>query len=231
MIQTSSEKKAVLIGATGLVGGFLLDGLLKNKAFKEVTVLTRRKIEREHPKLVQIITNFSEEELNALEIQCTDFFSALGTTIKAAGSRIKFRQVDYFLPLKIAEICKASGCTNAYIISSVGADSKSSNFYLKTKGELEKSIIGLGFEATYIFQPSFLEGKRKETRILENLTLPLIKLISPLLNGKNKKFRPIDAEIVAKAAINCTSKNDRGVNYITYNEIIALTNKFIKLDI
>ncbi|HET8708372.1 MAG TPA: oxidoreductase [Pseudomonadales bacterium] len=196
-------RTAAIIGATGLIGNLLLDLLLTNPNYSTVTAITRRPLEKKHPKLVNLVVDFERLEEIASEIQGHDAFCCLGTTIKAAGSRAAFRRVDYDYAVNFATACKSNGCTHFLLISAVGAHHDSYIFYNRTKGELEQALGVIGFPVLTIFQPSLLVGDRKEHRLGEELAIRFSALMSLISVGPFKQYHPVKAEMLAKAMINC----------------------------
>ncbi|AXJ01080.1 putative conserved protein YbjT [Cyclonatronum proteinivorum] len=190
-------KKALLIGATGLIGSHLLSYLLDAEQYDTVAVVGRRSTGVKHPKLVEHICDFASMNRHPEIFACDDFYNCMGTTIKKAGSKDAFREVDYTYPLAAANLALAGGAKSCWLVSSIGADITSSIFYLKTKGEVEKAFAEAGFDRTIIFRPAGLLGKRNEFRLKETVGIGFMKLISPLLVGGLKKNRPIEAQHVA----------------------------------
>ncbi len=192
---------ATIIGSTGLVGGHLLELLLKDPYFDRVRILVRRPVERSHPKLEKKLVDFSDMESFRLALEETDIiFCAIGTTQKKVkGDKKAYRKVDYDIPVNAARLGKLCGCEKFVLVSSVGANSKSNNFYLKLKGEVEEAVQAAGIGSVYILRPSVLIGNRKEFRFSEKLAgwlMPLFSFIIPA------KYRPVKASKVAEAMVN-----------------------------
>lgn len=212
---------ALVAGATGLVGGLCLDALLSSGVYEKVIALTRRPLGREHPRLVETIVDF--DKLEELEpFPAADVFCALGTTIAKAGSQHAFLKVDYEYPRILAERAAAAGAGQFLLVSSVGADPKSGNFYLRVKAELEKAVSARPFEAIHIFQPSFLVGSRAELRLGEALGGSAARLGQFAMVGKFRKYRPIEASTVAAAMVNAAREARPGRHVYQYDQIRAL---------
>jgi uncharacterized protein YbjT (DUF2867 family) len=178
-----NSRVALLLGASGLVGNFCLRSLLADPTCTTVISVGRRKLkDPAHPKLVQEII-----ELNALASltwpSIDDVFCALGTTIRKAGSQQALRRVDMDFPLAAARQALQFGAKQFVLVSAVGADSNSKNFYLRTKGEIEKAVTLLPFQAVHIFRPSFLLGKRTESTPGESLAVAAGKIFQYLCVG------------------------------------------------
>jgi uncharacterized protein YbjT (DUF2867 family) len=146
-------------------------------------------------------------------------FCTLGTTIRKAGSQPSFRIVDHDYPLAIARQAAEAGAEQFLVVSSVGANPQSSNFYLHTKGELEDSLAALPFRSLHIFRPSFLLGNRPEKRAGERLGIALAKFLGPLLAGPLTPYRPIAARAVARAMVEAAVRREPGRHIYTYAAI------------
>ncbi len=195
------KKTAILFGATGLTGSHVLRKLTQDDRYEVIKVFTRTMPDIKSDKLLIINTGLEDIEQYSEEISGHDLFCCLGTTIKKAGTKENFRKVDLEWPAIISSIASRNGIPNFLIISSIGADPDSSNFYLRTKGEAEKAVQQYGFKKIVILRPSMLLGKRKEFRLLEETGKVLMNPLKFLFRGKLKKYRPIEAERVAKAMI------------------------------
>ena len=160
-------RKAIVFGATGLVGSHLVKILCENDQYKEVLCFNRHSWKFDHPKYQEITSTLTDLKSVAKHIAGDDLFICLGTTIKKAGSKEKFREIDHKLPLEIARIASRNKMQRLLVVSSVGADPESSNFYLRTKGEMEKDMMILRIPQKAILRPSMLLGKRKELRLAE----------------------------------------------------------------
>lgn len=195
------SKQAVIFGATGAVGSHLLKLCLGGDRYEKVIVVARQAASLTHEKL-----DWIGMELDALDDLAAiaglvdgDAYCCLGTTIKAAGSQEKFHQVDFDLVLKTARFAKKCGVINFSMVSSIGADAKSSNFYLRTKGEAEAAVIAENLPSLRIFRPSLLRGKRDDFRLKEELSNFVSLLVSPLFHFGLRRYQPIEIEKVARA--------------------------------
>lgn len=193
-----NNKTAILLGASGLVGSFLLDILLNSEEYRSVIIFVRKEIGLKHSKLTEHIIDFDQLDNYDDLVQADDLFCCLGTTIKQAKTREAFKLVDYYYPLKFAEMAKKNGVTQFLMVTSIGANDTSSVFYLKTKGECEEAIKKLNLSSTSIFRPSSLLGPRKVVRPQERIGEIVMKVFSFCLIGKLKKYRPIQAQRVAE---------------------------------
>jgi uncharacterized protein YbjT (DUF2867 family) len=220
---STSARIALIAGATGLVGGLLLNNLLAAPDYTRVYALTRRPFGREHPKLANRVVIFERmaDQLKGLVAQ--DAFCCIGTTIAEAGSQEAFRAADVDAVLLFARAARAAQATRFVVVSSVGANSQSKKFYLRTKGEMEEAVTDLGFTSVDILQPSLLLGPRKELRVLEVAGQIFAPLINPLLTGSREAYRAVPAETVAKAMLGAARRGARGVYRYTFSGIRQLS--------
>jgi uncharacterized protein YbjT (DUF2867 family) len=202
---------AILVGATGLVGSQCLGEI--QKRYDSVTALVRRATGIPHEQVIDF------ERIGDVEIpEGAHVYCALGTTIKKAGSQEVFRHVDFDYPKMLAQqTAKARG--KFMLVSSVGANAKSGNFYLRVKGELEEAIRAMPLTAFHVFRPSFLVGDRKEQRAGEKLGIALAKAVGFLLPSK---YRAIEAAAVAKAMVAAANTDASGYCVYHYDEIRKL---------
>ena len=218
-------KTALIIGSTGLTGSFLLKILLAGDTYEKVISFVRTGNKTSHPKLIQHIVNFDKPESYQPLIEGNDMFCCLGTTIKKAGSQEAFEKVDFSYPIQFARIAVEKGIKQFFIISSLGANSESSNFYLKTKGKCEEGLRKLPFQSTSIFRPSLLLGNREEFRLGEKIGEYVMKIASIFLIGKLKKYHAIKAKKVAYAMFKIAQKNTIGYHVYESDEILDIFNQ------
>jgi uncharacterized protein YbjT (DUF2867 family) len=226
-IEEPAEKRVILLGASGLVGGFCLHALLQESVYSQVILLNRRELKVGlYPKLVQSIVDFDNLREEDFAGPC-DIFCALGTTIRKAGSQGAFRRVDFEYPLAAAKLARQAGAKQFVLVSSVGADPVSKNFYLRTKGELEQEIVKLGFQAVHIFRPSLLLGDRKEFRFGERVMQAIAPLLNLLMVGPLRRYRAIKASAVGKAMAVAAREESHGVFVHEYDAILKLAGETI----
>jgi uncharacterized protein YbjT (DUF2867 family) len=218
-----AEQKVILLaGASGYVGNLALDALLDSTDISRVYAITRRPLGREHPRLANRTVQFEQIESQLKGLTCHAALCSLGTTIRQAGSEPAFRKVDFDAVLAFARTAKAAQAQRFVVVSSAGADPKSKTFYLRTKGEMEEALVGVGFTSLDILQPSLLLGWRREIRPLELLGSAFAPLVNPFLTGKRELFRAIPARTVAAAMAGVTRSGRRGVQRYTYSAIQSL---------
>ena len=194
--------KVMVIGATGLTGAKVVDGLLELADVEAVITPVRRKTDRVHEKLTEHEVNFDDLEASSVLFSVDAIICCLGTTIKKAGSREQFRKVDYGYCLKAAELGRAAGADAFLLMSAIGASSSSTIFYNRVKGELEDAIGNLKYPYLSIYHPSLLLGERTEHRTAEALGMRVMPLVNLALLGPLDKYRGIEAETVARAMVN-----------------------------
>jgi uncharacterized protein YbjT (DUF2867 family) len=215
-------RSALLVGATGLVGGHCLDLLLADEAYDHVRTLGRRGVERRDPKLEQHAVDFERPADYAPVASAEDVFCCLGTTIQAAGSRAAFRRVDFEYPLGVAEAAARNGAEQFLLVSSIGADPRSRFLYTRTKGELERAVAELPFAAVHIFRPSLLLGRRREHRAGERIAQALFAATSAVWVGPLRPYRGIEARAVARAMVAVAKRRASGAHVYASDEIALL---------
>lgn len=215
-------KKAIILGSSGLIGSNLLTLLVQHEGYESVTVFVRNKIELDHPKLKQIITDFKNLEHLKDEITGDVIFCCLGSTKKKTPDLDQYKKVDHDYPLYFAHEGLKNGIKSFHLVSALGANSKSSNFYTKMKGETEDALKAVEFDSTYIYQPSFLRGNRAENRPMEKIMLPIMSIVDLILFGPLKKYQSIEALDVAKAMLNESITNKRGIFVLESDKIKEL---------
>jgi len=200
------KRSAVIFGASGLVGNELMRELQLNDSYEKITALVRKELDIHHSKLNQIILNdYSNLPDHSRNLTATDYFCCIGTTIRTAGTKEAFRRVDYEIPVQIADLAQKLMIPNLVIISSIGADAGSRNFYLRTKGDMEDTV-SITYKGNLKFvRPSLLIGNRKEHRAGEKAGIIFMKTFSWMFKGPLKKYRGIHPRTVAKAMIRATS--------------------------
>ena len=210
------HNKSIVLGSTGLIGKHLLTYLGEKDI--SVIAITRRSIKDIPKNASTMIIDFDEFLDQGHLPGCEHIYICLGTTIKKAGSQESFKKVDLDYCLGFAKKARESGATKISLVTSVGANADSKNFYLETKGKLENEIKAMGYDSVNIFQPGLLLGNRDEIRPLEFLGQYGSFLLNMFLFGSLKKYRSIQASKVANAMANSTKNN--GINYFSYEDFI-----------
>ena len=208
----------IIAGSTGLVGSKILR-CLSDQNLNPVA-LARSTIKLLPANAIELIVNFDSLLTEGSLPKCDHVFICLGTTIKIAKSKENFKKVDLDYPLAIAQKALDSGAKKLTLISSVGADSQSKNFYLRTKGELEDAILELGFESVNIFRPSFLIGQGGRQRAFsEKIFMKAAKMFDIFCIGSARKYRSIDAQILANKMAS-TLDSTPGIHYYYFDDFI-----------
>jgi len=215
-------KTALLFGSSGLIGGHLLNQLIKNDYYDKIQIFVRSVPEINDPKVEIIKTDFNNLENHREDIKGDDCFFCIGTTRQNSPDKNDYRRVELDIPKEIAQIAKSNSINSFVFVSSGYADPKSSGDYLKFKGEVEEELKRLNFPKLGIMKPSFLLGDRKEKRIGEKIGIFVFKVLSPLFLGPLKKMKPIHSATVAKAMIKI-SKNENDQIVFESNEIVKLS--------
>jgi uncharacterized protein YbjT (DUF2867 family) len=219
---STTPRIALVAGANGLVGGYLVQALIEAPDYSRVFALTRRPFNREHPKLANRIVVYARMAEQLKGLVANDAFCCIGTTIAAAGSQESFREADVDAVVQFARTARATGATRLVVVSSARASLDSKNFYLRTKGEMEDAVAAVGFPSLDILQPSLLLGPRKESRPMEALGRLLAPLLNPFLTGSREALKAIPAETVARGMIGAARRGTRGIYRYTYPAIVQL---------
>ena len=213
---------ATLVGATGLIGSFLLEELLNDPYFDTVRILIRRPLDITRLKLEKKIVDFNDSDSLLVALSNSDvMFCAIGSTMKKVkGDKEAYRKIDFDIPVKLARFCKMTGCEKFILVSSAGSNSKSRNFYQRLKGETDEAVKSVGLETVHIMRPSLLLGGRKEFRPGENIGKALMTSLSFLIPAK---YKAIHGKEVAKVMIALAKRNDEGIFVHENSEIRDLS--------
>lgn len=211
--------KAAIAGSTGFIGKLLIELLKGDHSFERIDVLSRRAVDLPEKFKVLVNDDISKQTFEPLNVA----FCALGTTIKTAGSQEAFYHVDHDLVIAFAKNAKAAGAKTFVLVSSVGATPKTSNFYLRVKGETESDLEAIGFDSLIILRPSMLMGERKEFRFGELIGKGVMTVFNPLMVGSLAKYRGIQGKTVAKAMLRLAKENLAGKHVIEGEELHAFS--------
>lgn len=215
-------KKAILFGASGFIGSFLLEELLNSSEYDQVTIVVRKDLNIQHPKLKTLICDFNTLPTLKENIIADEVYITLGTTKKHTPDQTEYYKVDHDYPVLAAELAKEKGAKSVFIVTAIGANENSNIFYVKTKGEVERDLIKLNYDHTHIFRPSMLMGERKEKRILEKVFINIWSVINVLFVGKLSKYRGINGKDVAKAMLNAAKSKTEKVKFYHWKEMNEL---------
>jgi uncharacterized protein YbjT (DUF2867 family) len=194
-------KTAVIFGSSGLTGFEVLKQLCDHPNYGKIICYNRKPLQYKHEKFEEIVVDFDKLSGSIKKLEADEVYCCLGTTIKKAGSQQAFRKVDLDYPVEIGKLAEQNKIRHYLVVSSIGANHRSGNFYLKTKGAMEEAISKYDIPQITFARPSMLLGDRKEYRFGEEMGKILLKVISPFMIGKLKKYRGIQAETVANAMI------------------------------
>ena len=213
-------KTAIVIGATGLVGAQLLQHLLKDRRFENVKIFVRRTTGIKADKLDEHIVNFDDPGSWKKLLTGDVLYSAMGTTLRAAGGKDAQYKVDYTYQYEVAKMAAANDVKEYVLVSSAGAGTDSKIFYSRMKGELERDIRKLPFETIHIIRPGMLAGERKEVRTGEKLGIGIMTALGSI-PGMNA-LKPIQGWEVAQAMINATFRHVVGIHSYTMGDVFKL---------
>jgi uncharacterized protein YbjT (DUF2867 family) len=213
------HKTAILLGATGLVGGCVLQFLLENEAYTKVVALTRRPLSIQHQKLENVVLDFEQLLDYQSVIKGDDLFLCLGTTIKKAGSQAAFKRIDVDYQMQAATAAKQNGVSQVMLCSAVDADVNSKIFYNRMKGDLEDALKGMGFKSVHIFQPSILLGERNENRLGEKIGQAVGRFLLKITPNLWGKYEPVSGETVGKAMVGAALLDKKGVHVYASDKI------------
>jgi uncharacterized protein YbjT (DUF2867 family) len=216
---SAGPASALLLGATGLVGGHVLDLLLDDPAYGRVVVLGRRPVDRQHPRLTQNAADLGRLDEHADSFAVDDVFCCLGTTIRKAGSQDAFRRVDHDYVVHSARVAAAAGARRYLLVTAAGANAESGIFYNRVKGEAEAGVRAQPFEGVVILRPSLILGPRAERRTAEAVFQRVAPALGWMMVGPLRRYRAVDALAVARAMVRAAKERTRGVRIVESEEI------------
>ena len=216
------DLKALVIGATGATGKKLVTALIEDENFQKIKIFVRKAPALEHPKLETLVVDFDKIESWKANLRGDVLFSALGTTLKQAGSEAAQYKIDYEYQFQTARAAAEENGVKIYVlVSSTGANPKSFFFYPRMKGELEEAVKKLEFDKIHIFQPGILDREAKDDRPMESLGLTVVKALNSL--GLFKSQKPMPVKTLAEKMIKVSRTNPpEKINYYKMDEIFDL---------
>ncbi|GAA4243405.1 NAD(P)H-binding protein [Winogradskyella damuponensis] len=215
------KKTAIILGASGLTGGFVLQKLIEDERYDTIKLFSRSKIEGLPDKVQQFISDLLELNQFKTDFTADEVYCCIGTTAKKTPDKTLYKKIDFGIPVAAAKLSKENNISTFLVISAMGANKNSTVFYNKTKGEMENSVLKQQIKNTYVLRPSLIGGDRQETRLLEKIGLVIFKVIQPLFIGKLKKYKIVNAETIAQAMI--------GLANTKYSEVIITSEHINKL--
>jgi uncharacterized protein YbjT (DUF2867 family) len=214
-----ATRSAVLLGASGLVGGHLLRLLVLEPSYSAVAILTRRALGLEGGKVREAVIDFERPETFRAHLAVDHIFCCLGTTMKKAGSEDAFRKVDFEAPVAIARAARENGAGQFLVVTAIGADPTSRVLYSRVKGETEAALRAFEFpRGLMIFRPSMLVGARTESRPAERVAMAVMRVARPIFVGAMARYRAIDAADVARAMVKAAAEETAGGTQIYEGE-------------
>ena len=217
------NKKAIILGATGLTGGILLKILLADKTYSKIKLFSRSSVNIKSDKIEEHLIDLLELENYTKDFIADEVFCCIGTTAAKTKDSSKYKQIDYGIPVQAAKLAKENNIETFLVMSSMGADVSSNSFYSKTKGEMERDVLKQKIKNTYILRPSLIGGNRDEFRLGEKIGVGIMTVLNPLMIGGLEKYKMIEPE---KIAI-CMQKMARIKNkkaILTSDEIVEIAD-------
>lgn len=220
-----SQRTALVFGGTGLIGKALTEELYKSQSYDKILLFSRKDTGfADSSKIVNNIVDFNHPESFYGKIKGDDLYICMGTTIKKAGSIQKMEEIDRDIPVKLAKHACENMVNRIVVVSSIGANDRSSNYYLRIKGEMERNILENDFETIAIVRPSLLLGKRTEKRLGESVSKVFMNVLGFFLLGNLKKYRAIEGRDVAKAMIRIVLE-EKGKRIIESDQIQKIADQ------
>ena len=222
----SVERRAVLLGGTGLIGSHLLALLAARSEYTQVTVITRRSMPMPSDRCRNVVIPLTELDQARDAFAGADVFCCLGTTIKQAGSRDAFRQVDFDFVVEAARLTASEGGKRFICVSAVNADAGALAFYARVKGEMEQTVQQSDIPVIAFMQPSLLQGERADFRLGEEVGQRVLALVRPLTAWSKAAWLPIDASTVAHAMVSVAMNDSlEGVHRYRYRDMTDLADR------
>ncbi len=218
------QKTAIILGATGLTGGILLDKLIKDDRYQKILVFTRNHVRQKHEKIEEYLIDLFELDQFQELFKADEVYCCVGTTKQKTPDKEIYRKVDFCIPATAAKLSKKNQIKTFQVISSMGADEHSRIFYNRVKGEMEGAVLEQKISNTYILQPSLIGGEREESRFLESVFKKIMSVGDHLLVGKLKKYRSIHPAAIADAMI-YLANNEYRSGIIENDEIKNIAEK------
>ena len=190
-----------MLGATGLVGGILLDMLLKDKRYDKVVVFSRRALDKSHPKLKVYISDLLQLESIVEQFKGDEVYCCVGSTKAKTPDLDTYKKIDFGIPVAAANLCDKNNIKTLIVVSAMGANPRSGLFYNRIKGEMEEAVLEFELDKTHIVQPALIGGNRQEKRPGESFFKGIMGAVDLLMIGPFQKYRMIDAEYIAKGML------------------------------
>lgn len=197
----NGRKSAIILGATGLTGGILLQRLLEDERYYKIKVFTRNHLNRENEKLEEYLIDLFELDKFQELFHADEVYCCVGSTQNKTPDNEIYRKVDFGIPATAANLCRINNIPTFMVISAMGANENSSIFYNRTKGEMEGAVLDNKLKKTHILRPALIGGDRQEKRPMESIFKKIMHFVNPLLKGKLKKYQSIHPDEIAEAMV------------------------------
>jgi len=217
------NKKAILLGASGITGNSLLLHLLENRNFSDILIVVRRELRIQHPKLKQLIIDFDRMNDYRSQISGDTVFCCLGSTKAKTPDENEYRKIDCEYPAQLGSIALENGAESFHLVSFIKANKNASNLYMRIKGISEEYIRAIAFPAIHIYRPMLFDTPRNDKHFKESFINLLMQGINPILLGGLRKYRSIKVEHIARAMIRCSLEDQKGVFIHDSGEIQLLS--------
>ncbi len=216
-------KTAIIIGATGLTGGLLLNRLLQDERYDSVKLFSRRSCKIDNPKIEEHLVDVLELDQNDKYFSADEVFCCIGTTKSKTPDEEQYLKIDYGIPVTTAKLCAKNNIETLVVLSAMGADKKSKIFYNRTKGKMEEAVLQERIKNVYILQPSLIGGSRTEKRTGEKIAKNVMRALNPLLVGSLKKYRSIHPNTIVNTMV-WLANNDYNTGRITSDKIQKISD-------
>jgi uncharacterized protein YbjT (DUF2867 family) len=216
-------KTAIILGATGLTGGILLNNLIEDNSFEKIKLFSRKSVSIKSDKIEQYLIDVLQLEKYKNKFIADVVFCCVGTTAAKTKDIVKYKQIDYGIPVTAVKIAKENNIDTFVVISSMGANASSTTFYSKTKGEMERDVLRQNIKNTYIVRPSLIGGHRNEFRIGERIGKGVMSLLNPMFLGRLKKYKMIHPEKIA-SCMQKLAKIELDQSIFSSDEIVEIAN-------
>lgn len=217
------SKTAIILGATGLTGGILLEKLLADTTYSKIKLFSRSSVDVKSDKIEQHLISLFQLENYKEDFTGDVVFCCIGTTAAKTKDSAKYKQIDYGIPVKAAKIAKENTINTFVVMSSMGADVTSNTFYNQTKGEMERDVLKQKIKNTYILRPSLIGGNREEFRLGERIGKGIMSILNPLFIGGLKKYKMIDPEDIA-TCMQTLVRSNKDQAIFSSDEIVEIAN-------
>ena len=217
------DKTAIILGATGLTGGILLQKLIADKTYTKIKLFSRNSVALKSDKIEEHLLDILHLNKYKEYFTADEVFCCIGTTASKTKDKKVYRAIDYGIPVSAAKLAIKNNISTFVVVSSMGANASSTVFYNKTKGEMERDVLKQKIKNTYILRPSLIGGNRNEIRVGERIGKGIMSIINPLFLGSLKKYKMIPPEKIA-SCMQQLAKSDINQSIFSSDEIVEIAN-------